>query len=438
MVPSLPQHTPISLPSLRSFVLKISTDPNQHATLPTMNPETHLLLLCCRHQAKTITTEQLTTFISTNKIPWHTIIPLALNHHLLPIVYKSLKKTDAPNDIIRNLRQLYMQIVAQNVQLTESLHKTTNKLTKANIPTLSIKGPVLASQAFGSISLRLFADLDLIVPQKQFLKAIDLLTKIGFHVECPSTKIDRKLYLKIQQEWILVDASHKIFLDIKPTLISHTISPLSLTKKLFAASNTVTNSEIRNIPAPNAEIMLLIVCIHGVHAKWAKLSQVMDTCGLIRSNDINWDSLLETAKEWGQTRSLLMGLALCSELIEIYLPKELRQIIKKEPKIQTLVQDTITELLSPKHNFDPSPKEKWRLERQTRDSFKDKITTGFRQTTTLSPKDIEWIPLPKPLFFLYPIVRLARLTVLPLVTQFRCRVDALMGTRAADKMPPSL
>lgn len=376
-----------------------------------MNPETHLLLLCCRHHAKTISTEQLSTFISTNKIKWHTLIPLSLNHHLLPIAYKSLKKTDIPNDIMRNLRQIYMQIVAQNVQLTESLHKITNKLIKANIPTLSIKGPVLASQAFGSISLRLFSDLDLIVPQKHFLQAIDLLTKNEFQVKCPSPKIDRKLYLKTQQEWILVDANHKIIIDIKPTLISHTISPLSLTKKLFDISNTVTNPEIRNITAPNAEIMLLIVCMHGVHAKWAKLSQVIDTCGLIQSNDIDWESLLETAKKWGQTRSLLMGLALCSELIKIDLPKEIRQKLEKEPKIQTLVQETITELLSPKHNFDPGPKEKWKLERQTRDSFTDKIAAGLRQTTTLSPKDIEWIPLPKPLFFLYPIVRLARLTL---------------------------
>ncbi len=310
---------------------------------------------------------------------------------------------------MRNLRQTYMQIAAQNVQLTETLHKITNKLTEANISILAIKGPVLASQAFGSISLRIFSDLDLVVPQKKLLQAVDLLTENGFSIECPGPKIDRKLYLNTQQEWTLVDASRKIVLDIKSPVISHTISPSSLTKKLFSVSSSVTNSEIRNIPAPNAEIMLLIVCMHGVHEKWAKLSQVMDVCGLVQSNVIHWESLLRTAKKWGQTRSLLMGLALSSELVGIELPKEIRQMINRESLIKVLVQSTITELLSPDHNFALGPKEKWRLERQTRDSLPDRIAAGFRQITTLSPKDIECIHLPKLLFSLYPIVRIVRL-----------------------------
>ncbi len=381
-------------------------------------PETQLLLLCCRIYTNTISTEELTTFISTHKIQWHTIIPLALNHHLLPIAYQSLKKvaresqTDLiPSDIINELRYLYMRIVAQNVRLTESLHQISTILEKVKIPVLSIKGPVLASQAFGSISLRLFSDLDLIIPSKDILQAIDVLEADGFQMERPSTQTNRNAYLKTQQDWLLASDDKKIILDIKPSLISHTISSPALTKKLFLISKTVSGTDIRNLPAPNTEIMLLLVCMHGTHETWTKLSQVMDVCGLVQAGKIDWSMLFKTAQQWGQSRSLLMGLSICSELIGIVLPQEIRKKIDKDTKIQKLAQETITELLSAAHKFKPHSKDKWDMERKTRDSFIAKIRCGLRQILTPTSLDIEWAKLPHSLFFMYPLIRLARLAV---------------------------
>lgn len=377
--------------------------------MDTASPNIQLLLLCCRHHAGTATADEIATFLAAHDVGWDALIPESINHHLLPIIYKGLKKVEVPHGIMRTMRQLYLQIVAQNVQMTEALHSITRFLADAKITTCAIKGPVLASEAFGSISWRLFSDLDLIVPRTQLLQAIDALSRHGFNLSAPVSTIDRTLYLKTQQEWTLVDASGKIHLDVKPAVISHTISPSQLTEQLFAIHNTVTNKEIRGIPAPNADIMLLLVCMHGVHAKWNKLSQVMDVAGLILRNTINWKALLETAKTWGQARSLLMGLALCSELVHIDLPEEIRQRLAPDPKLRLLVEETSAELLAPNHDFDPEPYEKWRFERLTRDSVADRISTGFRQFMTLSSKDIEYIKLPTWLAFLYPIVRFLRL-----------------------------
>jgi hypothetical protein len=106
-----------------------------------------------------------------------------------------------------------------------------------------------------------------------------------------------------------------------------------------------------------------------------------------------------------------MGLGLCSELIGIILPKEIQQRINKATSIKQLVHETIAELLAAKHNFKPESKVKWRMERKTRDSFIDKIRCGLRQALTPTTLDIEWIRMPQRLFFIYPLIRLARLTI---------------------------
>ena len=379
-------------------------------------PDTQLLLLCCRYHAETTSTQELASYISKNKIHWHKLIPLTLHHHILPIVYQSLKKATRassdnliPSDTMRDIRNLYMRIVAQNVHLTESLHQIISLLRKENIQVLAIKGPVLASQAFGSISLRLFSDLDLIIPEKNLLQAIDILEASGFQAERPSIQTSRKAYLKTQQDWLLASSDKKIILDIKPSVISHTISRPGLTKKLFLISKTVSNADIRSIPAPNNEIMLMLVCMHGTHETWTKLSQVMDVCGLVQSENVDWPRLLQTAQQWGQSRALLIGLSICSELIGIVLPKEIRQRIDKDTKIKKLAHETTVELLSSTHNFKPHSKDKWRMERQTRDSFRDKIRCALRQTLTPTTLDIEWIKVPQKLFFIYPLIRIARL-----------------------------
>jgi hypothetical protein len=78
---------------------------------------------------------------------------------------------------LRTARRL---TAVDNLRLRRELVRITGALTEVEIPVLALKGIVLAYAAYGDPSLRPMTDLDLLVPQGESEKAIQVLRKLGF------------------------------------------------------------------------------------------------------------------------------------------------------------------------------------------------------------------------------------------------------------------
>jgi len=386
-------------------------------------PELQLLLLCMRVCTGTTPLEDLTAFLagsgdsrSKTHVGWHKVVPLALNHHVFPFLYKALKQArralpenTAMLSFVSGLRDTYMAVAAQNVRNTEALLLLQQFLADNHVVAIPIKGAVLAEMAFDSISMRQFNDIDLVIEKTKLLRAIALLKDKGYTVERPPPSTHPAAYAATYQDWILTDRSQGMCLDIKPAVVSRTIADNRCIRSLLHAACPCPIDSTRTILAPTPEAMLLIVCMHGVHETWAKLSQVADVAGMIRSAGISPKKLIALARDWHQVRALCVGLELARLLIGVSLPDEVTALIRTDAVARRLANDSAKELCSASHVFETPSRVKWRMERQSRDSLCDAIRCGLRQFLTPTSLDLEWVRLPQALFPLYPLVRLARL-----------------------------
>ena len=148
----------------------------------TTSPEIELLLCCARTQIDDATAEQINKLVE-QEIDWANLLQIADRHRVFPLLTQSLLATcpeAVPPDILARLRHLFHAQGQHNLALTSKLLKILNLFKEHNIDAIPFKGPVLAASAYSNLLLRQNGDLDLLVKESDFQKAIDLLISQGY------------------------------------------------------------------------------------------------------------------------------------------------------------------------------------------------------------------------------------------------------------------
>ena len=126
---------------------------------------------------------QTTIIKSYEQINWNLFIELALHHRVYPILYAKLKGIPnelVPEFVIQVIAQYYKRNTFQMLYLSSEMEQI-NEICKENeIPLLFLKGPVLASELYGDVSLRTSSDLDILVPINKLEKIENLLITSGY------------------------------------------------------------------------------------------------------------------------------------------------------------------------------------------------------------------------------------------------------------------
>lgn len=117
------------------------------------------------------------------EINWEQFVRLTLHHRVYPVVYPKLSRMQnvlVPSRVIERLQQEYRRNTVHMLQLSGEMARIGKLLAKSNIRSLFLKGPVLAEDLYGDISLRTSRDLDFLVPMKQLSEVETLLLGLGY------------------------------------------------------------------------------------------------------------------------------------------------------------------------------------------------------------------------------------------------------------------
>ncbi|UQZ85684.1 hypothetical protein SK3146_04973 [Paenibacillus konkukensis] len=116
-------------------------------------------------------------------IDWDLFLQLARHHRVYPSLYHKLQQAGIsaiPAHVMQALRADYQQNIFRMLQLSGEMEQICRTLGEANIRTLVLKGPVLAADLYGDLSLRTCGDLDLLVPIDDLDRAEQLLGLLGY------------------------------------------------------------------------------------------------------------------------------------------------------------------------------------------------------------------------------------------------------------------
>jgi hypothetical protein len=340
-------------------------------------------------------------------LDWPTIIELADTHRVLPTLYHRSK--DLIPAAQREQRQtVFLARACRNIVVTEELLRILDLLSRSNIEAIPFKGAVLALQAYGNLEMRQFDDIDLLLPGKRILKAVELLTANGYASYPKLSGSRARAYVKSCQGWLLQSATTNTFIDIKPAIGSHALHDDKTLRKMLSRLVTL-QFEGRSIPCLNHVDTLIAICIHGNHHLWQRLAWIMDVSMLARQMSIDdWNSAVVRARDQGSMRRLLVGIHLAAELLNTAVPDFIRELVDADPTVARLATVATEALCSfQKGDTDLAAARSYRLNSMER--ARDRLRMTIRQLFV--PASVEWsiVALPAWAYPLYYIIRPLRL-----------------------------
>jgi len=352
---------------------------------------------------------------------------------------------------LARLAGTYYANTARNVALTVALVDVLKGLAAHAITAIPFKGPVLASLAYGGLSLRAAGDLDILVPRTDAIKAKDLLISRGYH---PHYELTDDQEFARSHHFLLMRDQGAIAVEVHWRLSEASfgfgLSDDDLWRK--PAHSRLSGVDVTVLPTGE---LLLYLCAHGAKHYWERLSWICDVAELIRNDRaIEWEPLVRQARAIGAARMLSVGLLLARELLGAALPKAILRGIEADAPAVSLAREACARNF-PEIQAPPGLGERQSFYLRGLERLRDRVRccrrggispTGLDRAAlplrgrmilllaaALSPdeNDRALLPLPPSLALLYHVVRPVRLAVQCLLNPARCyrRIGAVTGLR---------
>ena len=221
-----------------------------------------------------------------------------------------------------------MAISQRNMLMSAELIRIMKFLKENGIEALAFKGPALSQVTYGDITLRQYADLDILVHRKDFSVMTKEMLNKGYEPSFPiETFTGDKVMFEMNNDCPFYDRKRGLAVEIHWDFFRKLALP---TKKFFPWNNTQTIS-INGYPVKTLshETHLLYHSLHGSKHVWERLEWIVDIDRLIRAvPDLNWSEVLEMSQAMGAQKMFLLGVALAEKYFRTPLPDNISALCK--------------------------------------------------------------------------------------------------------------
>lgn len=382
------------------------------------NPELRFLLAESRRDPSE-TTDRLISVVHAADFDHRHLNSLIIKNHLSPIVAENLRRQKLTDEVFRPVFQDADAFRLQSIRLAVSLAQIFSLFQKHGIKAISLKGPLLAQELYGNISLRYCGDLDILVDPENYIKARTLLLENGFHPEdCVTTEkqLGYLMHNPVDHHTILAKSGVVVELHWK----SLHLEPASFDElyKRCTAGN-LCGTEIPVLCRPDC-IGLLIR--HGVQHGFYNLRWLTDLYELIlHADEQELQQVCSALSEYGYLFSFLTAILLLKQfgLLQVRI-EDARETAISKPENDTVLVKTPLDGGAYKMAFrlsqasaqlaltteDPLRNKLWNdytvLYRKTRyeAGVADKADE-FLKLVSPGPQEFQLVRFPDALFFLY-------------------------------------
>ncbi len=375
-------------------------------------PEVKLLLSCAQSRRDPERSAKIKDLLR-ERIDWEFLIRTARSHGIMPLLSWQLNAVPPeaiPSSVLDQLSAEFRNNSLRSLSLTGELLGLLRKLEAQGVAAIPYKGPVLAASAYGNIALREFVDIDILVRKEEVFRAQELLLAAGYRPEYRLNAAQEAAFLRYNCEHSFLNSNGRSAVDLHWAIAERHFSfPLD-TEGFWRRLDRVSlgGSDVCTL---SPEDLLLVLCVQGFKDAWERLKYICDVAEVIRAHqDMDWNQVVEQADALGGRRTLFLGLALASDLLGTVLPDEMTQRVQSDRAARTLarrVQERLFRTGSPPRRF---PEVMFRpIHVKMRERLRDKVWYCVRTATTHTVGDWMALPLPRPLFFLYYLLRPIRL-----------------------------
>jgi hypothetical protein len=343
-------------------------------------------------------------------VDWERLTRLAQWHAMAPLAYRALSRCAAtvPAAALAHLRERFRSNSARNLYLAHELVRITRLLENQGLPTMSFKGPALASALYGDLAMRDFADLDILVRPPDVPRIRAALVAEGYRPRFLDGKALESGFFQCSEEAFgardgiaVIDAHWRIV----PRYFDFADAGASVWDRAQTMP-LLSGSIVTLAPAD----LLLFLCIHGTKHGWPLLGWICDLAMLIRREpSLDWPWMLEEADRLRSRRPLLLGTYLANAIFGAPADEPLLARARGDRVVMRLATAIMRRLFSGVARSELF--HEWYVPLTALESARQKIRYLADRALTPTIEDWELIRLPRRLFPLYYAIRPLRLAI---------------------------
>ncbi|MGE6611545.1 nucleotidyltransferase domain-containing protein [Peribacillus sp. NPDC076916] len=324
-------------------------------------------------------------------INWAQFLEIANHHRVYPLVFSQIKKKYkdlVPLSVFKSLQQEYKKNTYQMLQLSGEMELVSTLFNENKIRLLFLKGPVIAQELFGDISLRTSKDLDILISISDLKKAESLLLNCGYQKE-------EKLYILNEWKW---RTHHISYYNPKKQIqieIHWRLNPFPSNEPSF---NNLWRRRRRSglTTAPiyylGNEDLFSYLITHGARHGWFRLRWLIDIDQMVLKG-LNTEKIIFSLKKYKYNFQVGQALILSSQLLDTPVTKEFEKLTKVNNSIK-LAQESICFICE---------KSQFKYPQDYMNAFKTEWQKFISIVMLIYPRYIDALTLrlPRPLHFLY-------------------------------------
>lgn len=371
-----------------------------HLNVEYLSKELKLLLEILKLQNDDIVLENQSEWIVD--IDWNKFLELAMHHRVHPYIYPKVNEVNKgliPSHIMNILRQNFKENMFRMLFLSSEMEQVSKWFIENEISTLFLKGPALAHDLYGNVSLRTSCDLDILIPINQLEKAERILLEQGYvkdeyiqtvlndwkwrHHHITFFHPEKKIKLEIHWRLNPGPGKEMKFVELwrrkrKSTLVSNPVYVLG------------------------KEDLFIFLCSHGARHGWSRLRWLVDVNKMI-DQELNWLEINQLLNKYQSGHIVGQALILSNGLLNSTISEEMK-IWTNKKYARRLAQDALFYLKQMINlHTPPIPEEISKYHSRHLYSLMSKRQRFLFILSYLYPYpiDAKTLPLPKYLHFLY-------------------------------------
>ncbi len=344
---------------------------------------------------------------------WGELLRAAEAHRMLGLTFRRSTDfcRDAPPPSAQSaLSAAYRASSTRALRQEARLLDVITRLDAAGVPAVPLKGPLLSTLVYGEAGLRYSSDLDVLVRVDDFPTAARTLAASGW---CPASQA------QVAQHGFLEEAECELLLEHPGTglfLELHWRTGSRFGHASLPAEPLIARAEPcellgRSVRCLRDDDHFLVLCMHGATHVWGHLELIGTVAELLTQGRVaDWGDLLRRARALGCRRRVLVAAALARGLAGVILPEAVEAELAGDEGAERLARQAAAALEAV-----PGPRSSRRRlydlvwQSACLDSTPARLRHLLARVFVPGVVDLDWMPLPRPLFGVYYVLRPLRL-----------------------------
>ena len=261
-------------------------------------PEHHLLLECARwaihHKASSAEAPEPDV---PDGFDWEYFARQARAHSMAAPAYRWLvdRPLNVPEPVETALADRAERATYDALEMVRTLHRVFDVLEASDVRALPYKGPTLRAAVHDDVAFRETADLDVVVPRTDVRAARAALLEAGFRPRNELDDLALRTHVRgarhtaaVSDSGVIVELHWRVTAGQFPFPVDF--------ERLWAGRETVDVGG-EALPTMRSTDHLALLSVHGNRHCWSGLCWLCDFAAAVRTFDVDWERLLESAAE---------------------------------------------------------------------------------------------------------------------------------------------